>query len=161
MKKKTTRWLKIWSIDGRECRDFSDESIVRATGYSLMNVRRWADGAPIPEPARKLLALVMLGCLPEKAWERWRIRGNVLHNTDTGDSYDIHDLSWAPWIALQFSDYRRRIRELEATNADLARQLVQAARMRHRCLSSWHQRQPVRPRQADLFDFPQAQKSPA
>lgn len=161
MRKKTTRWIKIWSTDGKECRDFTDEAVVKATGYSLINVRRWADGAPIPEPARQLLAMTMLGCLPDKAWQCWRVSGGHLYNIQTGDDYEENNLDWASWVALQFADYRGQIRMLEARNVQLAQQLATIAKARTRCLPSWHQRQPPPPRQFGLFDFPQAQKSPA
>lgn len=160
MQNKPKKWLEVGSLDGKEWRDFPASRVADATGYDLRTVNSWCDGRPIPAPARKLLAMVMLGCLPDDEWSFWRARGRYLHNLDSGSAYDARALEqdWLTWQRL--AETQRENQELKAANAALQSQMAQMARER-RCLSSWHQRRPSPPLQHDLFDFSQAQKSPA
>lgn len=108
MQKQSNRpqqWIKIYSIDGREAQEFLVSHVAKRTGYHIKTVKSWANGAPIPPPAHKLLAMLMLGCFPVDAgspWIKWRSKGNFLYNGDNGQSYDAGMIrqDWLTWQRL-------------------------------------------------------------
>lgn len=159
MQKQSKKWLFVTSLDGKETRDFSASHVARVTGYDLRTVNAWCDGRPIPEPARRFLALVLLGCLPAPDWHRWRVVGRQLLNLDDGQAFDCRDLAADYVMRQQLADARRQIAALESVARSRER-VLSSALIGRRCIPAWHRSDSRRPVQGSLFDDFQTQKSP-
>jgi len=71
-------------------RDVSPRYAAKITGRSLRTAQRWANGARMDKASYQFLALRVFGVLPGSAWHDFRLRGDMLENVTTGET-------WRPW----------------------------------------------------------------
>lgn len=90
MTKKSDTTVLISSPDGREWLDLPARWAADYTGRTLRTALRWAAGARIDAACLAILQARALGCLPDPAWQHWRLRGGVLVDLATGEH-------WEPW----------------------------------------------------------------
>lgn len=143
MKMKSKQSLKIRTIQRGESRCFllppplhwpresvpmpvplSVAEAAELTGYSLATVRRWADSAPMPLCAFRLLMLHAYGLMPwaDDSWRGFRVRGDVIVTSD-GAQLRARDLAGIRRALVQRAELLETVAELRRQVADLSREL--------------------------------------
>lgn len=81
-------------------RDVSPRWAAAITGRSTRTAQRWAAGGRMDTAARALLAMRVFGVLPGDEWRHFRLRGGMLENIETGETWTPLQLR-AVWITNQ------------------------------------------------------------
>lgn len=87
----------------------------RITGRSLRTAQRWANGANMDHAARDVLAMRVFGVLHGNEWQAFRLRGGILENVETGETWTPQQLRGA-WVSFQ------QLREYQRANCSKAQQ---------------------------------------
>lgn len=89
-------------------REVSPRFAARITGRSTRTAQRWANGENMDKAAREILAMRVFGVLPGSEWSSFRLRGGMLENIETGETWTPIQLRSA-WICYQqLSEYQRQ-----------------------------------------------------
>ena len=86
------------------------ETMAALAGVDISTARRWRRGAAIPEPARRLLALLTerdLGPL-SRAWRGWRITREGLLVSDEQWTFTPGEVRALPLIRARLEELRNR-----------------------------------------------------
>lgn len=110
----SNQWLSIWSPDGRETREIHVRDAAKLAQVHRTTVLRWIQRNHIPPHYLALLQFRALGCLPGKEWQRWRVRGDLLVNTESGEHYLPFHMRAAYLAHDQVRDLKRQIERLRA-----------------------------------------------
>ena len=92
MKTYSNNWLDIWCPVTGETVQITAQQAATTTGRTLSTARRWCSGAPVRAGDLFLLRARWLGLLHDPAWHRFRLRGGLLLDTDSGETWQPHNL---------------------------------------------------------------------
>lgn len=116
-------WLTIWSPDGRESKELHLNTAAKLAGVHRTTAKRWVQSNYIPAHFLALLQFRALGCLPGEDWAGWRVRGDMLLDTDSGESFRPYHMR-AAYLA------HDQVRELKRLNGQLRASLETMVRDR-------------------------------
>jgi len=89
-------------------RSVSPRWAARITGRSVRTAQRWANGGKMDKAANDVLAMRVFGVLPGVEWAAFRLRGGMLENIETGETWTPLQLR-AAWLWLQqLQEYQRQ-----------------------------------------------------
>lgn len=108
----------FWSMDAGALDGVPAERLAELTGVDERTARRWKATGRIPEPARRLLAILVTGSLGliDPAWNGWTLSRGMLIEERERMSFAPADVRAAPFIerALRAAHDRNRF----STQAD-------------------------------------------
>lgn len=99
MEKRFKAVTVVCPITGHE-RHVSPRYAARITGRSPRTAQRWANGSAMDKASSDILAMRVFGVLPGDEWRHFRIRGGILENVETGETWTPLQLRSA-WVSFQ------------------------------------------------------------